>query len=594
MPERVKKNLRKLRDILTKEQTKILETAFILMLPALISKFAGLAFKLITASYFGTEDIGYNQFIIASAIPELLTGVLLAGALGSVTIPLLITVREEKGKEAFYSLFSSILNFTIILFSIVSIFLIIYAQELIPFAVGLIGDSNHFNQIQLIEIANMMRFLIVPQLLLGISVYISSGLNVYNRFLIPQLSQLFYNIGRLLVIIFVVPFMNYSAWAIILAVYIGSLLHLLVQLPLFFSLDFKYLFKINLKDTYLHQVWKLGLPRIAVLASDQIAFAVNKFLSIVFIGGPAALDFAYSIYTIIPSLLGFTFSYASFPTLSRLFVSGEYKKIKDIVVKTINQIFFLSIPIVVVIIVMRVPIVRLFFGILPGTQLSLDGTYQVAWILFGFAFGLVFITSRWFIFSLFYASKDTLLPSIVSFLSFISVISISIILTNLFSYNTDYSINLNQMRFEHLFSRAENPHGAGVGGISLAMSIVYTIEFIIMLIIFNYKKVNLGFKSLITLLTKKFISGGVMFIFVFFTFKVWDFLSYALPERAESYYEGSTTINLIILSTITVMPGFMIYFLVSHLLKVEELSILRKYLNPIFKLGGLYIKESTT
>lgn len=591
MPERVRRNFRKIKNFLSKEQTKILETAFVLMLPALISKVTGLVFKLVTASYYGTEDLRYNQFLVASAIPELLTGVLLAGALGAVTIPLLISAKEKNGKEAFYSLFSSILNSTILIFTVIALFLIIFAEWFIPFAISLSGAEQTISPDQILNIANMMRALVVPQLLLGISVYISSGLNVYNRFLVPQLSQLFYNIGRVLVVFIIVPLMDFSPWALVIAVYVGSLLHLAVQLPLFFTLDFKYLFKIDLKDSYLHQVWKLGLPRIVVLASDQIAFAVNKFLSLVFIGGPAALDFAHSIYMIIPNLFGFTFSYASYPTISRLFVEENFKKIRSIVVKTVNEMFFLSIPIVVVILVMRVPIVRLFFGLLPGTQLSLDGTYQVAWVLLGFGFGLVFITARWFIFSLFYASKDTILPSIVSLVSFISVIGLSIGLTNLFSYNTEYALEATTFSIHNFFNRADIPLNPGVGGISFAMSIVYSIEFLVMLVLFNFRKVNIGLKKLFNLLGRKIIAGGFMFLFVYFTFKIWDVFSYALPERAIEYYGGSTTFNLIVLSTITVVPGFMIYFLICHLLKVEELKILRKYLNPIFKLGGLYIQE---
>jgi peptidoglycan biosynthesis protein MviN/MurJ (putative lipid II flippase) len=241
--------------------------------------------------------------------------------------------------------------------------------------------------------------------------------------------------------------------------------------------------------------------------------------------------------------------------------------------------------------VLRVPLVRLFFGLIPGTQLTLDQTYQVAWILLWFSFGLIFITSRWFVFSLFYASKDTLMPSIISTVSLFSVIGLSVVFTNLFSHNTDYAISSINWSLYNLTHRAENAHQAGVGGISLAMSIVYTIEFFILIVLFNKYKFNIGLRKLAHSITAKFIAGAAMMTFIYFTYKIWNVLTYTIPEMASIEYRGSTTINLFLLTTITVIPGFMIYFLICHLLRVEELKIFKKYLNPVFRLGGLKIKE---
>ena len=95
----VKNNIKRITRLLTKEQTKILETVFILMLPALLTKILGQFFNLILASFYGVEDSRLNQFIVADAIPELLTAVLMVGAVGTIVIPVLISSKEEKGEE---------------------------------------------------------------------------------------------------------------------------------------------------------------------------------------------------------------------------------------------------------------------------------------------------------------------------------------------------------------------------------------------------------------------------------------------------------------------------------------------------------------
>ena len=587
----IKKKLKKFSYFFTKEQTKILETVFILMLPALLTKVLGQAFNLVLASFYGVDDSRLNQFLIANSVPELLTTVLMVGAVGTVIIPVLISSKEEEGEEKFFKVYSSILNFTVLIFSIASFIIIILADEFIPAAIQLTGAEFLNTSAELSNIANMMRVLIFPQLILGISVFISSGLNVYNRYIIPQLSPLFYNIGRLFAVFLLVPISDYSPWALVGGVYVGSFLHLGVSLPLFFQLKFKYYPFIDFKDKYLKEILRLGFPRLIVLASDQIGLMVNSFISIAFLGGPAALTYAKSLYLVVPTLFGYTFSYASYPTIAVYFLKKRYDEIREIVQNNLNQIFFIALPFVVTILVLRVPLVRLFFGLIPGTEFSLIGTYQVAWILLFFSFGLIFITARWFLFSLFYAAKDTVIPSIVSIGSLVSVIFLSLLFTNFLSYNENFAISSIQWNINHLFERSSPAYRPGVGGISLAISITYSIEFFILLFLFNYKKLKIGLRKLFNDLLKKFLAALVMFLFMYFTYKTWIPLSYAIPESTfHNGFTGSTTLNLFILTLTTIIPGFLIYYLVCYYLKVKELRIFKRFLNPIFKIGGLKIK----
>ncbi len=586
----VRKNLSRLKNILSKEQTKILETAFILMLPAFLTKVLGQVFLLVVASLYSVEDSRFNQFVIANTIPELLTSVLMVGAVGTVIIPVLITSKAKDGEQRFYEVYSSILNAAIIVFSVISLIIIIFADKFIPFAINLADANILTSPAELTNIANMMRAMILPQLLLGISVFISSGLNVYNRYLLPQLSGLFFNLGKLGTAIIFIPLMDKSPWALVVAVYVGAFLHLIIQIPLFISLRLKYYPRIEFKDPYLKEIFKLGLPRMVVLASDQIGIAVNKFLSAAFLGGPAALNLAISLYLVIPSVFGYTFSYASYPTLARLFIENNLPKLREIFFKTINEIFFMSLPFVVTLMILRVPIVRLFFGISPNTQLTLIGSYQIAWILLFFSIGLAFITARWFILSMFFASKDTVTPSLISIFSLIAVITLSILFTNFLSHNQNFAISTIEFNLQNFFNRADPAGRAGVAGISLAMSLVYSVEFVVMVIIIAKRKIQMSISLIFSSILKKFVAATVMAIFMYFTYKIWTFISYSAPEAGVTEgFTGSTSLNIFILTIVTVIPAFLIYYLSCLLLKVEELRILKKYLNPVFKIGGIKI-----
>lgn len=587
MTQILRNRLKNFTSILSKEQTVILETAFLTMIPILLTKVTGQLFSLLAASYFGTDNIGWNKFLLATSIPDMLTNVLLGGAIGSVIIPGLIVIKKKYGREEFLKAYNSIITSSILVFSLISLVLAILGDVIFPlFLKTLIQGETNLTSTDIGQIVSMMRVLLIPQIILGLSVLVSSGLNISNRFLVPQLAPLFFNVGRILGLVILVPLMDYSPWAIVIGVIVGSVLHLGIQLPLFWAIGFR----IKLFFQYTKEIKNmliLSLPRTLALMSENMALTFNDFLAFQ-IGGLASLSYANSISLIVPSLFGATFAYAAFTTLSEQFEDKDLQTVKYIVIKTINEMLFLALPFVITILILRVAIVRLAFGVLPNTRLDLEGTYQIAWVLLWFAVGHIFICGKWFMYRVFYAARETVVPLIVSIISLILTIFFGVIFTNLFSHNSEYSISSTILSLDNLFNRGNS--AAAVGGIALGMSIAYTIEFFILFAIFH-SKIKLDLRALLTSVSKKIFAGVCMFIVMYLIYKTWNILTYALPTSAGLAYRGSTTINLLLLTLITVFTSFMVYYLVCLFLNVEELKILRKYLNPILKIGGLRIKE---
>lgn len=588
MTQLLKNRIKNITWILSKEQIVILETAFLTMIPILLTKITGQFFSLLAASYFGTGNQGWNEFLLATSIPDMLTNVLLGGAIGSVIIPGLIAIKKKQGTEVFLKAYNSVITSAIFLFIVISILLAVLADIIFPlFLKTLLPGQTELDQSEISQIVSMMRVLLIPQIILGISVLVSSGLNIYNRFLVPQLAPLFFNIGRILGLVILVPLMDYSPWAIVIGVLLGSVLHLGMQLPVFRMVGFNYKLSFSYTKDLRYMLF-VSLPRTLALMSENIALTFNDFLAFQ-IGGLASLNYANSISLIVPSLFGATFAYASFTTLTELFEDQDWDKIKYIITKTLNEMFFLALPFVITILILRVAIVRLAFGILPNTRLDLEGTYQIAWVLLWFAVGHIFICGKWFMYRVFYAARQTLVPLIVSIISLILTVVLGVLFTNLFSHNSEFSITSTTLSLDNFFTRGNSI--AAVGGIALGMSIAYSIEFLILFAIFNSTKVKLNLRSLTVSLGKKLIAGISMFVVMYAIYKTWNILTYALPVSASLAYRGSTTINLLMLTLITVFTSFMVYYLVCLFFRVEELKILKRYLNPIFRIGGLRIKD---
>lgn len=620
----VTKTIRSLTDVLTKEQTQIIRTAGLLMVPALLTKITGLFFNLLTATQLGS-DRALNEFLFANALPQLLADVLLTGAISTLAIPILIQVKEEQGNEAFHKFYNTIVNLMLGVFVMVSFFVIVFAHQIFPFVMQNIvrPDPVVYSQVHVDTIVGMMQVLMIPQLILGASVFLSTGLNAFDRLLIPQLAPLFYNIGRIFGVFILLPLSNNSPWALVFGVILGALLHFVIQIPLARMLGFQWKFSLNgfwilfvpfidfgfmcwgrtrslitgqkyqprrmnipSESVYVYRFFKVAGPRLVAYTADSMGETINnlliagynvRFLSVMF--------YVNSLANIIPGIIGYAFSVASYPTLSRLYAKKDFSEINRVIVQTINQITFLSLPIVITLIVLRLPVVRLVYGLLPNTSFDRVDTLMVAWTMLFVSFGIIFYASKWYLYRMFYVAQNTVIPLLASFTSLGMIVVLTPMFANLLSHSDNFSFAAIEWSIHNL----SNDGGgiAAVGGAGIASTLTAMVEFFLLLYLVNRYVVPVDFYTLTRRLLQKVIPTAATTATMYGMYKLWD--TFSFPIDAQAGFGGSTTVNLVMLTGLTVFTSFMVYYLLCYLLNVEELRILKRVLNPVFRLGGLRI-----
>lgn len=589
MTQTVRSTLNNIKELLLNEQTEILKAAGLLMLPSILTKITGQLFNLLAASRLPLESKALNEFLLASAFPEMVANILLLGVISAVVIPIFVEVKEKHGRERFLRVYNTIFNISVLAFVAATILVVVFADRIFPFfLVNVIRPEVMPDASSIANIVSMMQFLMLPMLILGVSVFVTSGLNVYQRFFVPQLAPLFYNVGRIFGVFVLIPVLHESPWGFVLGTLIGSILHLLIQIPLARYLKISYIPVIDLHDVYARKMFQVSLPRSISLAAEQVVITVQEFIA----GGFSKISlpafyFAESLALVIPTLFGYTFSVASFPLLSSLYTQGRHQEVGELVTKTLNQILFLSLPFVVAAMILRLPVVRLVYGVLPDTEFNRESSAAVAWILLLFSFGLVFTAMKWYLYRVFYITKNTLVPMVISISSMIITIVVGVMFSNLFSYADGYTVKGLEFSFSHLFTRAESAGPATAGGLALGTSLGAILEVSIMLVLINIMVVKVNWQEMFVGFSKKLIASSAMIVLMYFMYKTWDTL--AFPIDATPGFKGSTTINLLVLTSITVFTSFMVYYLLCFLFKVEELKILRRFLNPVFKIGGLKI-----
>lgn len=561
----VKKTLSSIKNILTREQNEILSAAAMLMVLLFATKIVGMVFLTLVAKEFGASA-ETDLFYLASVIPETITNVILLGAISGSIIPIFVRIREKEGNSKFIESFSSTMNLGMLVFIILSGIVMLFAKQLIPFAVELVQRDVPLTPTEIDTVVDMMRILLIPQIILGASAFISSGLNIYQRFIVPQLAPLFYNVGRILGVVIIVPLMDYSIWGLVWGTLLGSLLHLAIQVPLWRRLDISFKpFYIDRKDKNFLQALRLGFPRILGLSVEEVARIADSLISFGLTAGSlTAYQYAVRLTAIPLNLFGTSYAIASFPSLSKLWANGAKEEFELLVKKIINQVLFLAIPVSGIFLVLRVPIVRLVYGILGG-NFTWEDTLQVSWVLMFFALGISLETMRSTIFRVYFAIHNSIIPLISSVFVLVFGIISGVLFTNYFSHFDVYSITEITFNPEFFLTKADGP--LAVGGLALSSSLVFSLEFIFLLVLLRYLKVITKLKILVKEMLIKVLAGSMMVVITYVMAKFW-----------EGILQTERTLQLIVLTFTTAGAAFSIYLLLCHILKIEEVNVFMRFI----------------
>ncbi len=143
----------------------------------------------------------------------------------------------------------------------------------------------------------------------------------------------------------------------------GAFFHLAVQIPVIIREGFvpKLSFSIDFRS--IKKVLTLSLPRTFALSVGHISIlALISLASLISAGSISIFQLSFNLQSVPLSIIGVSYSVAAFPTLSRLFSSGEKQKFFDHFANAARHIIFWSMPVIFLFIVLRAQIVRVILG----------------------------------------------------------------------------------------------------------------------------------------------------------------------------------------------------------------------------------------
>jgi len=519
----MKKLLRNSGYIFSLRQKNILSAAIVLMVLIFISSFLGLLRnRLLAGTFFSGQERLLDVYFAAFRLPDMLYQLLVLGGLSAAFIPTFSEYMQKDKNEA-NKVASSAINIAFVSFIFLALLVFVFAKVLSRLlAPGFTGEEFY-------HMVRLTRLLLLAQAFFLLSSFLTGILQSYERFLLPAVSAVLYNLSIIGGIVFFSH--HFSIYGVVYGVMIGAFLHFLIQVPLTLKLGFNYSFLFNFRDPGVKKIFHLMLPRMLSLFTTQIFLSVSIFIASSLSAGALALySFSQNIVALPVSLFGLTIGQASLPSLSRE-ASRDKEKFKELFLQSCTQIVYLSLPAGIVLLVLRIPLVRLALG---AKNFPWEATILTAKLVAVFSVSIVWQSLTQLLVRFFYAKQDTKTPFWLNMVNALIGIAFSYLLVYVFKFD--------------------------IVGLAIAGSLS-AFTYALCLIFFIGKKAENWF-------SKVFVNyiGRIFGINLLLSLFLW-----LLMKGFDHFLDTTKTLNLIILTVLTLFVSLSLYTILSCIFRIKEI-----------------------
>jgi putative peptidoglycan lipid II flippase len=523
---------------LFRKQNSVLSAAAILMVTVLISRLLGLLRDRFLAGYFFAGNAWQlDVYFAAFRLPDMVFQLLVVGALAAAFIPVFTDYLSKNKREAWH-VASTVISLGLVAF--------LFLAGAIFFLAGsfsrIIAPTFNASELQLMTV--ITRWLLLAQLSFLISNFLTGMLQSQQHFIIPALAPVAYNLGIIFGIAVLSPVLG--IFGPVAGVIIGAALHGLVQWPLIRSLGYRYSWSFDWRHPGVRRIGRLMLPRTLALAVTQIELTTAVFIATALPAGSLAIFyFAQHLHSLPVGLFGATIGQAALPAFAQ--AAGQSpERLKRLVIESLNQVLYLSLPAGMMLLILRLPAVRLAFGArsFPWEATLLTGKAVALLAVSVFAQAAIQVLVR-----AFYALGDTKTPFGLGTLAVMVNVGLSFFLT--------FKLNL------------------GILGLALAISLSSFIHLLLLFGVLSRWLGGFGADEFWRPLFKMILATLVTGLSLYLPFKLLD----------NYIFNTTRTLDLIGLSAIAGLIGMLVYGWLSYCLKIKELN---QFINLVKKLRRFY------
>jgi putative peptidoglycan lipid II flippase len=319
-----------------------------------------------------------DAYVAATALPELVAGVLLSGVLGYAIIPEFVRRRSEGDIGGADLLLRAALGQVLILTGGLAVLTVVLAGPMVS-AVGPGLDGEQHDDAVL-----MLRLASPAMVLYGVTGAAGAALNAGHSFLPVPVS---FVIGNALGIVVLVAFSTFGIVAAALGYVASAAAFAAVQWALVRRKGHVSVGWPGLRGPEVSDLLRGGLIAIVITSAPFLRHFVERILaSTASAGDLAALGFATRLILVVAVLVAVSVGTVVFPTMAEQAIAERRAALTQTLSRAVRLVVAVSLPLSIVLIAVPSPVVSLLF---ERGEFSGGDTEITAAIVRAFAFGLV-------------------------------------------------------------------------------------------------------------------------------------------------------------------------------------------------------------
>lgn len=505
------------------ENSRVVKAAGVVGAATLASRILGFIRDAVIAWFLGA-GLRSDAFIAAFRIPNLLRRLFAEGSLSSAFIPIFTEYVVNQGQSEAFDLARSAFR----MLGVILIAVTICGVLLFPWIVRFIAPGFTADKFTLTVTLTRLMFPYI--FFIGLVALCMGILNVIGHFAAPAFAPMLLNLSIIGSVLFISPSMTTPVAGLAIGVLIGGVLQLALQQPVLVCKGFRFWEKAKMIHPGLKRVGTLIPPVVLGGAVYQINIVVGTLLgSLLLEGSVTYLYFADRLIQFPLGVFAMAAAAAVLPSLSRQAAAGEFDELKDIFGHALKLVFFISIPSMVGLIILREPIVALLF---QRGEFDAAATRLTAQALLYYSLGLWAFSGVRIVVAAFFAMQDTRTPVQMAGISIIVNIILGIVLMKPLAH----------------------------GGLALATSLASILNLSLLVRALRTKLDSLGWRSIARSVCRtSFSSVGMGLV-------VWATATVIVPT------ENWTLFRLLGGVAGSIAAGLCIYGVISYMVKSPELA----------------------
>lgn len=402
------------------ENQSVMKSAGMIGVATFSSRVLGFIRDMVLAKLFGATPAA-DAFFVAYRIPNLLRELFAEGSMSAAFIPVFTEYHTLKSKQDAWELASAAFTTLLTIVTGITMLGILGAAGI----VWLLAPGFHDDPVRL-ELTTLLTRMMFPYLIFISLAALAMGiLNSLRAFAAPAFSPVFFNLFIIGCSLFLAPTLREPILGVAIGVVAGGAAQFAMQLPGLKLRGMLFGFTFNPSHPGVRKIGRLMIPSLLGLSVTQINITVSTILGSFFAGGPTYLFYGMRLIQFPLGIFGVALATAILPTLSAQAARGALDELRTTLGFGLRMILFIILPAMVGLILLRTPIVHLFFE--HGTFTAHD-TAETAFAVLCYSLGLWAFGGVRIIVSAFYSLKDTTTPAISAAIAVAANILFSLVL----------------------------------------------------------------------------------------------------------------------------------------------------------------------